>query len=245
MHSIDLNCDAGEGVGNEPELFPLISSCSIACGGHAGDADTMRRTISLAMDHGVAVGAHPSYPDRDRFGRVSLKIDPTVLRESLELQLHTFGDILTRLGAPLHHIKAHGALYNDLAPGGSLATLYLEVLEPFREGVLLYAPCGAEFVSLAESRGFAVWEEAFADRAYEPDGSLVARTKPGAVVTAPEAVFEQLKEMVLHGRVRCVDGTFYPLQPRTICIHGDTPNASGILQHLAYALEKESIQIRK
>lgn len=244
-HRIDLNCDVGEGVGNEASLFPFISSCNIACGGHAGDTDSMLKTARLARNHGVKIGAHPSYPDRDHFGRVHMELTVDVLQESIEQQITALQEVLTPLEIPLHHIKAHGALYNDLAKGGSLALQYLEVLERFGKDILVYAPCGSPFVQLARERGFQVWEEAFADRAYEADGSLVSRKKPGAVLTTPEAVSTQVREMALSGRVRCIDGSYFSLNANTICLHGDTPNAGEILTFLIKSLTEDSIQIQK
>lgn len=242
---IDLNCDVGEGVGNEASLFPYISSCNIACGGHAGDADTMRQTAGLARKHGVKVGAHPSYPDREHFGRIRMDIEAKALQGHLETQISDLKGILAPLAIPLHHIKAHGALYNDLAPGGSLALLYLEVLERFGKEFLIYAPCGSPFADLAREHGFKVWEEAFADRAYEADGSLVSRKEPGALLTSPGEVSQQVLEMVLSGRVRCVDGSYFSLAADTYCLHGDTPNAVEILTYLTKSLSGESICIQK
>jgi UPF0271 protein len=244
MHWIDLNCDAGEGVGNEPELFPFISSCSIACGGHAGDETSMEATIRLARQHGVKVGAHPAYPDREHFGRITMSIGRKDLQYSLENQLKGFMAVMRALDAPLHHIKAHGALYNDLATGGSLAESYLEVLEPYRQEAVLYVPCGSSFIGMAASRGFTIWEEGFADRAYEPDGSLVSRTRPGAVLTAPQTVFNQLREMVIGRRVKASNGSWISMEPRTYCLHGDTPNAVQILEYLKTALPGALINIQ-
>jgi UPF0271 protein len=245
VHWIDLNCDVGEGVGNEDSLFPYISSCNIACGGHTGDADSMLQTATLAQKHGVKVGAHPSYPDRDHFGRVHMELDRDVFQECIEQQIAALAAILSAHEIPLHHIKAHGALYNDLATGGSLAFQYLEVLETFGRHLLIYAPCRSRFASLARKQGFEVWEEAFADRAYESDGSLVSRKKAGAVLTSPEAVGHQVREMVLSGKVHCVDGSYFSLQANTYCLHGDTPNAAEIVMFLTKALQRDSIRIQK
>ena len=245
MHWIDLNCDVGEGVGNESLLFPFISSCSVACGGHAGDKASMIETVELALKHMVKIGAHPSYPDRDGFGRVSLHMEMDKLMVSISGQIRSLLQVLGDSQAALHHIKAHGALYNDLAKGGKLALAYLAAVEPFREMACLYAPCGSEFFDMAVSRGFRVWGEAFVDRAYEPDGSLVSRKKPGALLTSPAAVYQQVREMVLHCRVRSVEGSFWSLTPRTYCLHGDTPKAAEILTYLTEVLPRDSIHIRK
>ena len=244
-HRIDLNCDVGEGVGNEASLFPYISSCNIACGGHAGDADSMLNTATLARKYGVKTGAHPSYPDREHFGRAPIKLSSELLQQSIEQQIAALKEVLRPHEIPLHHIKAHGALYNDLAQGGSLALQYLEVLEQFGKDILLYAPCGSPFARLAGDRGFQVWEEAFADRAYEPDGNLVSRKKTGALLTSPLQVSQQVREMVLAGRVHCSDGSYFSLNPDTYCLHGDTPNAVEILTFLVKALSEDSIHIQK
>lgn len=242
---IDLNCDVGEGIGNEALLFPHISSCNIACGGHAGDAASMLETARLAQKYQVRIGAHPSYPDREGFGRRSLQMKTKDFQESIEKQIAALLKQLGLLKAPMHHIKAHGALYNDLARGGTLALDYLQVLKPFSEHVVVFAPCGSRFADLAREHGFEVWEEAFADRAYAPDGSLASRKNPGAVLTDPEDVSRQVKEMVRHNRVRCSDGSYFPLRADTFCLHGDTPNAVEILEYLTKSLSRESIRIRK
>ncbi len=242
---IDLNCDVGEGIGNEALLFPHISSCNVATGGHAGDAITMKGVASLAQRHQVRVGAHPSYPDRENFGRVSLHMGKREFQDSIEGQIGALEQVLVPLKIPMHHVKAHGALYNDLAVGGPLALQYLEVLQPRREEILLFAPCGSAFAELATAMGFAIWEEAFADRAYHPDGGLVSRKEPGAVHTDPEKVSAQVLEMITLGRVTCSDGSFYALSPRTICVHGDNPKAVAILNHLATTLSELQIQVAK
>lgn len=242
---IDINCDVGEGMGNESLLFPYISSCNIACGGHAGDHNSMETTARLALEQGVHIGAHPSYPDRENFGRRSMKISESELQISIENQIESLLIILKSLQTPLHHIKAHGALYNNLAKGGRLAEIYLEVLIPHRTTALLFAPCGSYFADLAASKGFKVWKEAFADRAYETDGSLVSRTKPGSVHTEPKEVFNQLRVMVLEKRVPCADSSYFSLDADTFCLHGDTPNAVEILAYITKALPGESIRIKK
>ena len=245
MYWIDLNCDVGEGVGNEAALFPHISSCSIACGGHAGDAGTMKRISEQAIAAGVRIGAHPSYPDRANFGRVSINMDPASLQASVATQISALQAVLEPLGASLHHVKAHGALYNDLAPGGPLAGAYLDVLEQFGGSMRVYAPCGSRFAEMAAARHFDVWEESFADRAYHRDGRLVSRRKDGALLTDPVAIADRVKQMVIHGQVRTVEGTDYPLQAKTCCLHGDTPNAEEILAYLVAALAEDAIFVRK
>lgn len=245
MHWIDLNCDVGEGVGNEAALFPHISSCSIACGGHAGNADSMKNISEQALAAGVRIGAHPSYPDRAHFGRVSISMAPGSLQASVARQISALQAVLEPLGASLHHVKAHGALYNDLAPGGPLAEAYLDLLEQFGGSMRVYAPCGSRFAQMAAARDFEVWEEAFADRAYHSDGRLVSRKKDGALLTDPVAIAAQVKEMVLRGQVHTVEGTEYPLKAKTWCLHGDTPDAEEILAYLVTSLAEDAIFVRK
>ena len=205
----------------------------------------MLQTAILAQKHDVKVGAHPSYPDREHFGRVHMELEKEVLQAHIEQQIKALQEIIGPLDIPLHHIKAHGALYNDLAAGGALALQYLEVLESFGKDTLVYAPCGSPFADLVRDRGFQVWEEAFADRAYEADGSLVSRKKPGALLTSPQEVSRQVREMVFSGRVRCMDGSYFYLNPKTYCLHGDTPNASEILRFLVNSLSGDSIHVQK
>ncbi len=245
MHWIDLNCDVGEGVGNEAALFPHISSCSIACGGHAGDAGTMKSISEQALTAGVRIGAHPSYPDRAHFGRVSVHMDPASLLSSVKRQISALQAVLEPLGGSMHHIKAHGALYNDLAPGGPLAEAYLDLLEQLGVSMRVYAPCGSRFAEMAAARDFEVWEEAFADRAYHSDGRLVSRKEAGALLTDPVAIADQVRQMVLRGQVSTVEGTDYPLRAKTWCLHGDTPDAEEILAYLVSALAEDAIFVRK
>ncbi|MGB5403754.1 5-oxoprolinase subunit PxpA [Robiginitalea sp.] len=242
---IDLNCDVGEGMGNEHLLFPYISSCNIATGGHAGDARSMFEVASLAAEHQIRIGAHPSYPDRGHFGRISRVMEKKEFQASIEAQVDGLLQVLASLNLSMHHIKAHGALYNDLARGGRMALEYLEVLQPFRKLCILYAPCGSEFARVATERGYAIWEEAFADRAYEPDGSLVSRSQSGAVLTDPAAVAQQVLEMVRRNRVECSDGSFYAMTPGTLCVHGDNPKAIAILEYLTKCLSEASIPVLK
>ena len=242
---IDLNCDVGEGMGNEYLLFPYITSCNIATGGHAGDTQSMSEVASLAAEHKIRIGAHPSYPDREHFGRVSMIMEKKAFQASIETQIDKFLGVLASLNLSMHHIKAHGALYNDLARGGQKALEFLEVLQPYRKMYTLYAPCGSEFARMAVERGYSIWEEAFADRAYEKGGSLVSRSESGAVFTDPVAVAQQVLEIVRRNRVKCSDGSFYDMTPGTLCIHGDNPKAIEILKYLTECLSQASINVLK
>jgi UPF0271 protein len=205
----------------------------------------MEDTARLALAHGVHIGAHPSYPDRAHFGRRSMALPEDVFRESIQGQVASLVEVLDSLHTQLHHIKAHGALYNDLAQGGSLAESYLEALEPYRDKAILFVPCNAALADRARDLGFRVWQEAFLDRAYMSDGSLVARNQEGAVLHDPGQIFARLKEMAGNRRVACADGSFLPIEADTYCLHGDTPNAAEILNFLAKNLPGAAIAIRK
>lgn len=243
--SIDINCDTGEGIGNEAELLPLVSSCNIACGGHAGDAESMEQVVDLAVRHGVRIGAHPSYPDRAHFGRRSLDLPVAELWQSLQDQVAALEAVLQARGGVLHHIKAHGALYNDLAANPQLGETYLDIFQGYRGRVRVFAPCGSFFASQAREQGFEVWEEAFADRAYRSDGSLASRQMEGAVLTEPEQVWQQLRKMVFFRRADTLDGVEIPICAQTYCLHGDTPRAYEILVYLSRKLREESIGLAK
>ncbi len=241
--SIDINCDVGEGLGNEASLFPYISSCNIACGGHAGDRDTMRGIIQLALEFGIEIGAHPSYPDREGFGRKSMRLSKEQLVFSLRTQLETFTEILQSEGGSLHHIKAHGALYNDLYIDQKLAELYLSALEPFLDGAILYCQQGSALAQLASGRQIPIWFEAFVDRRYLSDGSLVPRSHPKALIEEPKAALKQLLPMALQGKVLSLNGESIEINANTYCIHGDSPSALEILVYLTQELPNHQIRI--
>ncbi|WP_224491188.1 5-oxoprolinase subunit PxpA [Robertkochia flava] len=228
---VDINCDLGEGLNNEEVIMPLIDSCNIACGGHAGDLPTMLRVIALARQHKVAIGAHPSYPDREHFGRRSLDIDTTDLTAALQQQMEAFENVLTKANGALHHIKAHGALYNDLAVNPKLALSYLEALRSYKNKAVFYVPFDSEIGRLAKSLGYRVAVEAFGDRNYTDELRLVNRKESNALITDKEQVLEHIAR-IRQGRVRTVGGKELPLKADTICVHSDTDNAVEILKYL-------------
>ncbi|WP_282055654.1 5-oxoprolinase subunit PxpA [Maribacter luteus] len=242
---IDINCDVGEGIGNEEAILPLISSCNIACGGHAGDKETMTRTVILAKEHKVLVGAHPSYPDTENFGRSTMAIDSDRLSLSIQNQIKGLQSILDHKQVTLHHIKAHGALYNDLAKDESLAENYLSAIKAYKPSVHLYVPPNSVIAELARDRGFSVKFEAFADRNYNEDLSLVSRKLPNAVINEPKAVLNHLARMVKQGMVVTLNGVECAMNADTYCLHGDTPNAFQILMYLSNELPKQQIYIKK
>ena len=241
MKFIDINCDVGEGIGNEELLMPLIQSCNIACGGHAGSEETMRKVIGLALKYDVKIGAHPSYPDRENFGRMSMKIDQEVLSASIVTQIQSIDSVINEFGGRLHHIKAHGALYNDIASQRDLAEVYLNAVKEYRDRVVLFAPCKSEFVRQAKVAGFEVWEEAFADRSYLSNGALAPRTIPGAVLTDPAVVWEQILVLLKDKRVKSLTGEWLQMTPKTYCLHGDTEGAHKILFYIVQKLKEVSL----
>ncbi len=242
---IDINCDVGEGIGNEEGILPLISSCNIACGGHTGDKGTMTQTVMLAKKYGVRIGAHPSYPDRKNFGRTTLTIDDDSLKASIQDQIKGLKLILDHAEVPLHHIKAHGALYNDLARNPALSELFLATVTPYKKSVYLYVPPDSVMAEKAMEKGFTIKFEAFADRNYNDDLSLVSRKLPNAVIREPQEVLDHLVGMVKKGKVKSVGGSECTIQADTYCLHGDTPNALRILTYLSQELPKQQIYIKK
>jgi UPF0271 protein len=241
---IDINCDVGEGIGNEADLFPMISSCNIACGGHAGSKESIRQSIELALKFNVRVGAHPSYPDRENFGRVSMNISDTDLIKSVRNQLKLFMTECNQLGATLHHIKPHGALYNDIAKNEHLANVFLSAISPFKDTVILYVPYGNVIEALAKANSFNIMKEAFADRNYNNDLSLVSRNQEKALISNGKEVLEHLVLMCNENKVRTINGEKIPINADTFCIHGDTLSAFQILTYITEHLPKYNLQAK-
>ncbi|MEB8328941.1 5-oxoprolinase subunit PxpA [Flavobacteriaceae bacterium KMM 6897] len=242
---IDINCDVGEGIGNEEKLFPFISSCNIACGGHAGDEDIMKKIVVLANKYQVKVGAHPSYPDKENFGRVSLTLSPSLLKATILEQVAKLIPILEEEGMILHHIKAHGALYNDVAKDKALATVFLDAVEQYKTGTFIYVPFGSILEIEAKRRGFKIKLEAFGDRNYNLDFTLVSRNKPNAVIHDPKSVLWHIIGMVKNNSVKTMEGEDLKINAETYCIHGDTPTALQILAYLSEELPNNQIYIKK
>lgn len=245
MPTIDINCDLGEGVDNELDIMRMISSCSIACGGHAGNLETMERVVDLAKLNGVLVGAHPSYPDKENFGRVSISISAEALKRSIKEQIESLVVILKTRNMELNHIKPHGALYNDIVKDRGLAQLFLESIDAYREKVVLYVPYASEIAKLAKETGYRVKYEAFADRNYNQDLTLVTRKAPNALIQDPHEVLDHIMLMVNKGMVKTTSGTAIKLLADTYCIHGDSPAALQILMYLSQQLPKKQIFIKK
>nr|WP_298925970.1 5-oxoprolinase subunit PxpA [uncultured Allomuricauda sp.] len=234
--TININCDIGEGVGNEAELLPLINSCNIACGGHAGDLGSMTEVVKLAKAHNVEVGAHPSYPDKANFGREVMTIPESELRQSILSQLRIFNEVLKKEKIQLHHIKAHGALYNETARNAKLAEFYLDTIKEYRSKAYLYVPYGSVIASIAAEKGFKLLYEAFGDRNYNKDLSLVSRKLDNALIQEPEKVLQHILPIIKEGKVKVVTGEKIKIKAETICIHGDTSSALEILMYLSQEL---------
>jgi UPF0271 protein len=229
---IDLNCDMGEGMDTDAAIFPFISSANIACGAHAGDETIMRRTVELAVRHGVAIGAHPSYPDREHFGRVDLLGDPApatglaLLEDSLNEQLVALAAVCRDIGVRLHHVKPHGALYNRAARDGVVSGVIARVVAAFDPALLFYGLSGSGMAPAAATAGLNFVSEVFADRTYRPDGSLTPRSEPGALIENSPAAVAQALKMVREGRVTVAGSPEeIALRAGTVCLHGDGAHA--------------------
>ncbi|MEW2922197.1 5-oxoprolinase subunit PxpA [Muricauda sp. ANG21] len=241
--TIDINCDVGEGVGNEAEILPFISSCNIACGGHAGDTVTMLQIVQMAKQHKVKIGAHPSYPDRENFGREVMDISKHELHQSIQEQVKTFESVLEREQSELHHIKAHGALYNQTAKDKDLAKTYLNAIQEYKTRSVLYVPFSSAIAQVALQQGFQVWYEAFGDRNYNSDLSLVNRKQDNALIQDPEQVLQHILPIIKEGHVKTTSGKLVKIETKTLCIHGDTPSALKILTYLSQELSKHKVQL--
>lgn len=221
---IELSCDLGEGLTTERELWTLIDAANVACGGHAGDAASMRDAARIASDRGIILGAHPSYPDRENFGRRTMNIDPRELRSALIHQLSTFAAIAAKEDVALQRVKAHGALYNDAHAGRALAEVLVGAVKEIDESMSIVAGDTSQMALAARDAGVHVIREAFVDRRYMPDGSLVSRKDSDALLSIEEAA-EQAQRLATKHEVIARGGAALALQFDTLCIHADTPGA--------------------
>ncbi len=248
--SIDLNADVGEGLGPWPmgadeALIPLVSSVNIACGAHAGDPATIRRTVRLALAAGAAIGAHPGYPDLVGFGRRELAMAPGELAASVLYQVAAVAGIVRAEGGVLRHVKPHGALYHRLASDGDAAAAAVEAIARLDPSLAVVGPPGSALLAEAAAAGLTAVAEGFADRAYEPDGRLRARTLPGALLDSAERASAQAVAIARDGRVTAADGTPIAIAVATLCVHGDTPGAPGIAAAVRAALAEAGIDVRR
>jgi UPF0271 protein len=230
MRRIDLNCDMGEipeliANGMQEALMPFLTSVNIACGGHAGDDETMRATIEQALRWNLALGAHPGYPDRKNFGRLALEMPNEAVAATVFEQVAAFARIAEGMGGTVAHVKPHGALYNSAVNDAGLAQAIADGVGRWNRNVILVGLAGSPMLRVFEAAGFPVAAEAFADRRYEADGTLRARHFSDSLITEPAAALRQVIQMVERGNVTAVDGTKVPISAATFCIHGDNPKA--------------------
>jgi UPF0271 protein len=245
MPAVDLNCDLGEGAAHDAELMSFITSASIACGGHAGDEDTMRATLRLALEHGVAIGAHPGFADPKHFGRVERPVMPEEMHQLVFNQTRLLQRIAGEEGARLAHVKLHGALYNMAARNSLLAEAAAHAVYELDPRLVLFGLAGSAQIRAGEATGLAVAHEVFADRTYQADGSLTPRAQAGALIEDEALAVAQALRMVREGQVRAVDGADVAVRADTICLHGDGPKAVAFARRLKKALADDGVELRR
>ena len=219
--SIDLNCDMGEGMPNDALIMPFISSANIACGFHAGNEAIMQQTIELALQHNVAIGAHPSFPDKENFGRTNMHFSAEQVNAMVKEQIETLAKIASKNNCKLHHVKPHGSLYNMAAKDEGLSTAICKAINETDSSLLVYALSGSKLINVAQAMGLQACNEVFADRTYQADGSLTPRSQPNALLLSKEAAAQQALQILQHGTVVTTNGETINLKADTICIHGD------------------------
>jgi UPF0271 protein len=229
---IDLNCDMGEGIGNDAMIMPYITSANIACGYHAGNETTMRETIELCVEHGVAIGAHPGFADKPNFGRNEIQLSESELYQLIHDQLVIIQTACNALGAKFHHVKPHGALYNMAARDEHMSKTIAQAVYDFNPHLIYYGLSGSVMISVANAIGLKTANEVFADRTYQPNGTLTPRTQPNSLINNVEAAFKQVKQMITIQSVIAVGGSVIFLKADTVCIHGDGLHAVEIAMAL-------------
>ena len=229
---ININCDLGEGLNNEHIIMPLINSCNIACGGHAGDSNSMIECVEISIKNEVLIGAHPSYPDRENFGRKKIDISRFELYYSLLDQIERLNSIAKSYGTKLHHIKAHGALYNQMFTDRDLSDFYLDTIKSFQEECYIYIPYNSQIEKSALEKGYRIMYEAFGDRLYNDNLSLVSRDNKDALINTPKSVIDQIYNIIDSKKIKSINGIYQSIKADTICIHSDTDNAVEILKEI-------------
>ncbi|MEY3435823.1 MAG: hypothetical protein RL335_279 [Bacteroidota bacterium] len=249
MNRIDLNCDMGESwpdkiVGDDPAVMPYISSANIACGYHGGGGSIMKETILLAHKYQVAIGAHPSFNDREGFGRREYELNYNEIYDLVYKQVCLINAVMHSLDLTLHHVKPHGALYNMAAKRNDYAEAIVDAVKTIDERLILYGLAGSELIQVAAKRGLKTCSEVFADRRYLDDGSLTPRSMNGAVIEDIEESIQQVLSMIQKGRVRSITGEWVPIKAETICIHGDHKGAAEFARTLKEILSAEGYTIQ-
>lgn len=244
MYSIDLNCDMGEGLSNDAALMPYISSANIACGYHAGDTDTMKRTVELALQHAVSIGAHPGFADKVHFGRTEMMLPLNEVFTLVTEQVLALQQIVQEQGGKLHHVKPHGALYNMSARDALLADTIAKAVHLIDPSLLLFGLSGSYSITEAKKIGLSTASEVFADRTYQPDGSLTPRSQINALIASEEESIQQVLQMIREHTVTSVSGEKIPIEAQTICIHGDGEHALAFAKNIFHTLQQNGIAIK-
>lgn len=250
MLTLDLNCDLGESfgawkIGEDEKIIPLITSANIACGFHGGDPTVMANTVALALEHQVAIGAHPSLPDLQGFGRRRMGLTPKEIYHSVIYQIGALLGFLKAMGGTLHHVKPHGALYHMASEDKTIALAIIKAIQEVTNGeAKLYALANSPFISIAKKEGLKVVNEVFADRSYQDDGTLTSRDKEGAVINSYEAAIQQVLEFLIMGTVTTLSNKKIPIQAETLCIHGDNPHALIFIKNLRQQLIKKGVRLQ-
>lgn len=249
MLSVDLNCDMGESfgawrMGNDAELMKYVSSVSIACGFHAGDPSTMRKTVELAIENNVNIGAHPGYPDLQGFGRRNMSLSPEEVRDIVLYQVSALKGICEAHGTRLRHVKPHGALYNQAAKDRTMSRAIAEAVARLDPSLVLFGLSGSLLIEEAAAKGLKTASEAFADRTYLPDGTLTPRTEPDAIISDAETAARQALRMVTTGEASAANGDTVPVKADTICIHGDGEHALEFAVSISRVLKSNGVGVR-
>jgi UPF0271 protein len=242
--TIDLNCDMGEGIGNEAAIMPFISSVNIACGYHAGDETIMKQTIQLALQYNVCIGAHPSFLDRENFGRKEMNVTASEVFDLVIAQIKLLDAIAKNSGTKLHHVKPHGTLYNMSAKDPVIAKAIATAVKSFDPQLILFGLSGSYSIRQANELGLKTASEVFADRTYQEDGSLTPRSLPGALIENADTAVKQALQMIKEKTVTATTGKKIPIIADTICIHGDGKHAAAFAQQIHEAIMKEGIKIQ-
>jgi UPF0271 protein len=243
MKQIDLNADLGEGSGNDHLLMPLITSANIACGGHAGDTDTLKRSIELAMEHNVSIGAHPGFEDKENFGRQRLQLSDQELTDQISNQLLLFSHIAAEFEAAPKYVKLHGAMANMAAEDESFAKKAFSIVKTALPNTPVLAIANSHQISAAKSIGIAYFTEAFADRAYTMEGQLAPRSQTGAMLHDKIAVLSQIKDLVQNQEIKAITGETIALKAQSICVHGDNEHALTLVKAIRNELEALGISV--
>ncbi|MBP2170354.1 UPF0271 protein [Erwinia toletana] len=240
---VDLNADLGEGGGSDRQLLQLVTSANIACGFHAGDAQTMLQSVRWAMESGVAIGAHPGFPDRENFGRTAMQLPPETVYAQVIYQIGALKAITESEGGRLVHVKPHGMLYNQAALDTELAEAIARAVKAVDPTLILVGLANSELIRAAERLGLASRQEVFADRGYQADGTLVPRSQPAAMIESDQQAIEQTLSMVQHGKVRAVSGEEVAVRADSVCLHGDGAHALQFASRLREAFAAQQINV--